>query len=336
MAGRLTSPHGGPYLIAEIGVNHDGARERASEMVRAAAAAGFDAVKFQYWVPEELLAPCAPNASYQGEGDQRDLLAPLLLPVPDLEELRTECRELGVAFGVTPDGLLALEQTSSLDADFVKIGSGDADNPWLTEAAARQPRPVVISTGMATDEEVVAMAGRFVAHDDVTFLHCVSSYPTALDSAGLDRMAALRVLTGRPCGWSDHTIGAAAAVASVALGATIIEKHVTYDPAARGPDHAMSLPLSDAPAWVTTIRAAAAGLVSGRPRPDEAANRLLVRKALYPVRELAPGHVLRAGDVVPLRPLLDGLPAGSRDVVLGRRLARAVSPGAPLRPGDLE
>ena len=324
-----------PYLIAEIGVNHDGDRARAVGLAQAAAAAGFDAVKLQHWVVEELLAPSAPNAAYQGEGDQHQLLAPLLLSVADQVAVRDACRAAGVDYGCTPDGPLAYQQVIGTEPDFMKIGSGDADNPWLLDLAVTSDIPLIISTGMATDAEVGAIAGRVAAHPDVTFLHCVSAYPTPLAASNLARMTRLAALTNRPVGWSDHTLGVDAAVAAVALGAVVIEKHVTDDVTRPGPDHAMSLPLAQAAEWVTTVRAARDAVTSEATEQAELDNRQLVRKALYPVRELPAGHVLAEDDLVALRPLLDGLPAMARDRVVGRALARPVSASEPVRDGDL-
>ena len=145
-----------PYLIAEIGVNHDGDTERALAMVRTAAAAGFDAVKFQYWIVDELLAAEAPNAAYQGQGDQRDLLAKLALDLDALRTLRTACRGLDLDFVCTADGVRAHADVMSLDPDALKVGSGDNDNPWLLEAVAASALPVYVSTGMSDAAEVVA------------------------------------------------------------------------------------------------------------------------------------------------------------------------------------
>ncbi|MCU1587907.1 MAG: hypothetical protein JWN31_1400 [Frankiales bacterium] len=323
-----------PYLIAEIGVNHDGDRQRAIELALGAAAAGFDAVKLQHWVTDELLAPDAPNADYQGAGDQHDLLAPLLLTVDDLLAVRDACARAAVDFGVTPDGPLACAEVLSTSPTFLKIGSGDADNPWLLEAAVETALPLIISTGMADDDEVMQMAARTAGHPDVTFLHCVSAYPTALRSANLGRLARLAELTGRSVGWSDHTVGPQSAIAAVALGATVVEKHITDDTKRPGPDHRMSMPLTEARDWVSALRGTAEAVGSDVTEPAESANRRLVRKALYPRGDLPAGHRIETGDLTALRPLLDGLPALQRDQVVGRRLTRPVSPSAPLRDSD--
>ena len=322
-------------LIAEVGVNHDGDCARAAEMVRAAAEAGFDAVKFQHWRVDELLAPSAPNAPYQGPGDQRDLLARLLLDRDALVELRGLAAGLGVGFVVTPDGEQACADVVELAPDALKIGSGDADNPWLVDAALASRLPLIISTGMMNWPEVERLAARTVAAPDVTLLHCVSAYPTPIADAALGRMVEIGRRTGRPVGFSDHTLGVAAPAAAVALGAVAIEKHVTWSTSAPGPDHAASLGLDDAARWVTELRAVRAAVDEARSNAEEAANRLVVRKALYVRRPLPAGHVLGAVDLIPLRPLDDGIPAGELDTVVGRRLRRQVKSGQVITRDDL-
>jgi N-acetylneuraminate synthase/N,N'-diacetyllegionaminate synthase len=332
----MTTWHGAsPFLIAEIGVNHDGDVARARSMIEEAAAAGFDAVKLQHWRIEELLAPEAPNAPYQGSGDQRDLLAALALSLPDLSTLAACASEHGVEFVCTADGVKALADVMTLAPTLLKIGSGDADNPWLLDAAAATGLPLVVSTGMATDADVTAIVKRLADVRDLALLHCVTAYPTPLAKARLGRIPHLARLTGRPIGFSDHTLGDAAAAAAVALGACIVEKHVTWSRAAPGPDHAASLALADAPEWVGTVRRLAAGLETEPGLDVEAENRPLVRKGLYLAADRPAGHRLTADDLVPLRPVLDGIPASARDELVGRTLVRDVPAGTLLAPADV-
>jgi N,N'-diacetyllegionaminate synthase len=322
-------------LIAEIGVNHDGDVDRARAMTEAAAAAGFDAVKYQYWNVDELLAPQAPAAAYQGAGDQHDLLADLRLDIDELAVLQRYAYELGLGFIVTPDGERACRELLALHLDALKIGSGDADNVWMLDVVATAGLPVIASTGMMRDEEVAALAGRLAGVRDVTLLHCVSAYPTPLTVNGLSRMATLGELSGRPVGLSDHTVGIAAAAAAVGMGAVAVEKHVTWSAAASGPDHAMSLPLDDAAEWVRTLRDLDAGLGAVGASADEAANRAVVRKALYLRHAVAAGSPIAAADLLPLRPLSDGIPAGDRDLVVGQRAVRDLDVGALLHWSDV-
>jgi N,N'-diacetyllegionaminate synthase len=322
-------------FVAEIGVNHDGDPVRAARMVAAAADAGFDAVKFQYWNVEELLAAEVPNASYAGPGDQRDLLAGLRLDIAALSSLRRQARELGVRFIVTPDGERACQEVLTLAPDAIKVGSGDADNPWLLEAVAACGLPAIVSTGMMDVQGVVELGGRLSGVADLTLLHCVSAYPVALEEARLFRIEVLRRATGRPAGLSDHSLGIAAASAALALGAVVVEKHVTWDTAAVGPDHAMSLHLDTAAEWVETLRRLEVGLAADASSAVEDENRVVVRKALYLAADVAAGEPLTLSHLVPLRPLSLGIPAGARDAVLGRRLRRAGRRGDRLNWDDL-
>jgi len=325
-----------PWFIAEIGVNHDGDPALARDMVCAAAAAGFDAVKFQYWIVEELLAANAPNAEYQGAGDQHELLERLRLNLDDLAALRETAYEEGVAFVVTPDGERACADVVSLQPDALKIGSGDADNPWLQRAALASGLSLIVSTGMMTEPELASLAAQLSQGEDVVFLHCISAYPTSLEEVGLLRIPMLRELTGRPVGFSDHTLGVAAPAAAVALGAVVIEKHVTWSEGAKGPDHAASLPLDDAAAWVVALRSLALGVHTPVPSRAELQNRVVVRKGLYASHGLRKGQRLDARELVPLRPLVDAIPAGDLEAVVNHTLARDVAQGTPLRYRDLE
>lgn len=324
------------YLLAEIGVNHDGDVGRAAELIVACADAGFDGVKFQYWIVEELLAARVPTATYQGAGDQHELLAELALSMEQLAELKAVADRRGIEFVVTADGVQALRDILTLDPPRLKIGSGDADNPWLLEAAVDTGLPLLLSTGMMNQAEVQTAAARTVQAADVTVLHCVTSYPTRIDRAQLERLDELRRWTDRPVGLSDHTIGAASAAGAVALGAAVIEKHVTWSIDAIGPDHAASLPVQDARRFVHELRAIDRDLHSSATEESEAENRLVVRKALHTAKALPEGHVLTLDDLVPLRPLGDGIPAGARDDVVGRRLRRAMTARSVLRPKDLD
>jgi N,N'-diacetyllegionaminate synthase len=325
-----------PLLIAEIGVNHDGLLERAIALIHGAAAAGFDAVKFQYWIESELLAPTAPNAGYQGGGDQHELLRSLALDLGQLAILCDEAHRADVQFICTGDGPLACAELATLELDALKVGSGDMDNPEVLDAAASTGLPLLVSTGMGDDAQVQIVADHLRATRELVFLHCVSAYPTPLHSANVARVAALRVLTERPSGFSDHTLGIAAAAASVAFGATVIEKHVTWSPEAAGPDHAASLAVEKSSEWTSTIRELAEGIHTPRPSDDEVENARVIRKGLYPTRALPAGHRLGSGDLRPLRPRLDGIPALQMRALLGRVLTAPVSPANPLTWRDVD
>jgi N,N'-diacetyllegionaminate synthase len=319
-----------PYLVAEIGVNHDGDLARAREMVASAAAAGFDAVKFQYWVVDELLAPEAPAAAYQNAESQHRLLEGLALNVSDLSELRRATADVGLDFIVTPDGVRAFQDVMTLDPDALKIGSGDADNPYLLDCAKRAGKPIIVSTGMMVGDELATLVGRLDGVGRVVVLHCVSAYPTPLAEAALSEIPRLRQMLGDSVGFSDHTIGIVAAAAAIALGAVLVEKHVTWDTTADGPDHQASLGLADAGRWVAELRDLAVAVAERRVSTDELENRVVVRKALYAARPIRAGELVQEADLQLLRPLGDGIPAGAIASVIGRAVIRDVDRGERL------
>jgi N,N'-diacetyllegionaminate synthase len=323
-----------PFLIAEIGVNHDGSIDRAEAMIEASANAGFDAVKFQYWIIDEFLAASVPRAQYQGEGDQRELLSQLALSLSELAILRTQSTELGLQFAVTPYGPQACRDIATLQPDFVKIGSGDATNPFVLEEAASMGLPMIVATGMCTDEEVLHV-DRFLSGASRTYLHCISAYPTPIEAVNLARMDEIRKLTGCLVGFSDHTIGSAASIAAVALGAVAIEKHVTLNRNLPGPDHAASLELGMAQAWVSDLRAIGTGVHAPRDCPEEAANKSVVRKGLYMTSDLEAGSQLQLHHVEALRPLLDAIPSLDVHSVVGKIASRSLRKGEALLEVDI-
>lgn len=310
-------------LIAEIGVNHDGDLARAWSLVEAAAAAGFDSVKFQYWRDEEMFAPGIVPSDVPSLG------------LGELAELRNVARACGLGFIVTADGVLACQDLAGLDLDALKIGSGDIDNPWLLEAAAATGLPLIVSTGMSREHELPRIQASLADVADLVVLHCVSAYPTAVADAGLSRLRTLRDLWKRPVGFSDHTIGVAAAAAAVALGACVVEKHITWDPDAPGPDHAMSLPVDQASAFVDGLRGVHAALSGPVPTDAELKNRERFRKGIYLVRSVQAGEPLSVEDLRPLRPALSGIPALHRDEVSGRAVLKPLAAGTLLSWDDL-
>ncbi len=345
----MTSPPmTSPYVIAEAGVNHNGSPDLALALVEAAAAAGADAVKFQHFDPAKLAREDAGMADYQVANlgrrqSQREMLDALVLSRDVLVRAARRAGELGIGFLCTP-----FDTASAADlADLVpawKVSSTDLTNWPFLAALCRLGKPLILSTGMATLDEVTDTAA-FVAprvrggagFAPLTVLHCVSAYPAPLEACnlrGLPVMAA--ALPDAAVGYSDHTLGIGAPVAAVALGARMIEKHLTLDKAMPGPDHKASADPAEFAAMVRAVREAAAAL--GRavkePQPCELQHRDTVRRSLHLTRSLAAGHVLGEDDLVALRPA-DGLAPNRLAQVLGRRLARAVAGGRPLTEGDL-
>jgi N,N'-diacetyllegionaminate synthase len=326
------------YVIAEAGVNHDGSVPDAHALVDLAADTGADAIKFQTFDPASLVSATARTAAYQaastGLATQRELLEQYVLPAGAWPELRDHAIERGVAFMSTAFDLVSLDLVCELGVHALKLGSGELTNQPLLTEVGRRGLPVLCSTGMATEAEVADAVGWLASAPGLLLMHCVSSYPAPVEQANLRALVSMRARFGVPVGWSDHTIGTVTAIASVALGAAALEKHVTLDRSRPGPDHAASADREGFAAYVRQVRDAHAALGDGVKRPvaAEADTAPLVRRSWHAARDLSPGETLGPADLALLRPA-DGI-APSQDVV-GRRVARPVAAGSPLRADDL-
>jgi N,N'-diacetyllegionaminate synthase len=326
------------FVVAEAGVNHDGSVVDAHALVDLAAESGADAVKFQTFEPAALVSGQAPAAAYQsantGVRTQRELLDQYVLPESVWPELRAHAVDRGIEFLSTAFDFASLDIVCRVGVRALKLGSGELTNRPLLEEVARRGLPVLCSTGMATEAEVADAVGWLSGVPGLLLMHCVSSYPAPVDAANLRAMVTMRERFAVPVGWSDHTVGTVSAVAAVALGAAVLEKHVTIDRARSGPDHAASEDAAGFTEYVAQVRAAHAALGDGTKRPTaaEAPNAPLVRRSWHAARDLAAGEVLAASDVLALRPAT-GI-ATAVDLA-GRAVARDVGRGEPLHADDL-
>ena len=330
----------GPLVIAEAGVNHNGDSGRAREMVAAAAAAGADVVKFQAFATEGLVAHGTRTASYQeantGTGDQAALLAGLELTREEFVTLAGECRRRKIGFLATPFDVEMVDDLVAMGMDRIKIASGELTNWPALRRFGALGLPVILSTGMATLDEVVGAVAilRDAGAAEITLLHCTSLYPAAAESLNLRAIATMARRFGLPVGYSDHSLGDHAAVAAVALGATVIEKHFTLDRNLPGPDHKASLEPDELAAMVRKLRETATMLGDGekKPAPGEKDTAALVRRSWHAARDLPAGTLLAERDLVLKRPA-DGMAPGASPA--GRRLAVALPADAPVREDDL-
>jgi N,N'-diacetyllegionaminate synthase len=328
---------GAPCLvIAEAGVNHNGDAAMAHRLIDAAAAAGADAVKFQTFDPDALVTLDAQKAAYQeratGHGTQHDMLRALVLPPAVHRELSAHARDCGLIFASTPFDLGSLRLLLDLGVSFIKVGSGDLTNLPLLRTVAAANVPVVMSTGMATLDEVASATEAVTSRGaSVALLHCVSQYPARPEDTNLAAMRTLREQFGCAVGLSDHSPGTEVSLAAVALGASVIEKHLTLDKALPGPDHAASLDAREFMELVRQIRNVEVAIGDGikQPRESEAELRTVARRALYLSRALAEGDVVDATALVCLRPAT-GIGAQHLDAVVGRRVNRSLESGARL------
>lgn len=329
------------YLVAEAGVNHDGDVTRALELVDAAADAGADAVKFQIFDADLLVARGTPKAAYQenGSGETQDeMLRRLQLDPAAFEQIVERAQSRGIAFIASPFDEPSVDVLAELGAAAIKIASPDLVNLPLVAHAASKGKPLVLSTGMADLEESRAgvAAARAAGANEIVVLHCVSAYPARAEDANLAAMSMLASELGVPVGFSDHTLGTAVAIAAAALGACMIEKHFTLDRSATGPDHAASLEPAGLADLAAALRASASAIGDGVKRPvaAELENMPAVRRSVAASADLPAGSVLTRSALVALRPGT-GIPAGRLEELVGRTLARDVERFRLLAPEDL-
>jgi N,N'-diacetyllegionaminate synthase len=328
------------FVIAEAGVNHNGRLDLAEQLVDVAAEAGCDAVKFQTFDPALVAAASADKAGYQQEttgeeGTQLEMLQGLVLSQEDHVRLRARAADRGIVFLSTPFDEPSADFLDALGVPAFKVSSGDLTNVFLLEHLAAKGKPLLISTGMGTLEEVLAALAT-VQGADVALFHCVSSYPAEPADCNLGAMAELRGATGRPVGWSDHTLGIDVTVAAAALGAELVEKHVTLSRTLPGPDHRASLEPPELAAMVRGIRTAEAARGDGtkRPRPGELQVASVVRRSLAYGADLPAGTLLERHHLVALRPGT-GIPTAHLGEVVGRPLRVDVRQGRLVEPDDL-
>lgn len=336
------------FVIAEAGVNHNGSESEALALVDSAALAGADAVKFQTFRAEDVVARGTPTAGYQaentGEVDQFRLLKKLELSNGTYERIRARCEQKGIEFMSTPFDTESAKFLVGLGMQRIKVPSGEITNFPLIRALCTLGKPLIISTGMSSLEEVgdcvewvrkheVSDSGK----DRITLLHCTSNYPAAPVDMNLLAMRTMSDRFGLPVGYSDHTLGLEASIAAVALGAVVIEKHFTLDKSSRGPDHLASLDTKELANLVQSIRNVSVGLGDGikQPRSSEMETRDLVRRSVAAQIDLKEGDRLRLESLTLLRPGV-GIPPVDLDKLIGARVRRPVQAGVLLRWEDVD
>jgi N,N'-diacetyllegionaminate synthase len=324
-------------VVAEIGVNHDGSRSRAMNMMHEAQRAGADAVKFQLFDPRWLLSNQAQLAAYQQDSDDSvfEMLDRLKLGADDMHALRAEARRMGMIFMVTPFSLENVELLADLHVDAVKIASTDAVNLPLIKLAAGLGRPMIVATG-ATNLEELAPAVALIEDRPACLLHCVSSYPAPTEDASLGAIAAISDRFSLAVGYSDHTNELMMGALAVTAGACVIEKHVTYDRSARGPDHAASFDPPRFAEYIALLRQATTILdrCVKQVRAVETEVRQISRQSVCMRCDRAAGDVLERQDLTVKRPG-SGIAAAALEQVVGRRLRSDVKANNLLREEDL-
>jgi len=331
------------FVIAEAGVNHNGEPDRARALIDAALAAGADAVKFQTFKSELVISAEAPKAAYQkaatGAGEsQLEMVRRLELSEGDFRGLKAYCDARGILFLSTPFDHPSVDFLDALGVPAFKAPSGEITNLPLLGHMARLGKPVILSTGMAALEEVARAVTELRAKGcpALAVLHCVSNYPADPADANLRAMKTMAEAFDTPVGYSDHTTGIDIALAAVALGAAVVEKHFTLDKSLPGPDHRASLDPGELAALVTGIRRIESALGDGikAPRPSEADTRQVARRSLFLRAPLAAGQHIDAEQLVALRPA-GGIAPNEIERLAGRRALHDLAAGAMLRWSDL-
>lgn len=348
------------FIIAEAGVNHDGSLDKALALVDAASESGADAVKFQTFSAERLATKAAPKAAYQvvaadGAETQFDMLKRLELSADDHHVVRDRCTQRGIEFLSTPFDTVSLEfLATDMRVRSIKLGSGEVTNGPLLLAAARTGLPVILSTGMATLDEVESALGvlafGYLAADaapsrsafsacyaqaqqkrllaeKVILLHCTTEYPAPFAEVNLNAMETMRRAFGVPVGYSDHTPGIAISIAAAAKGASVIEKHFTLDRKAPGPDHASSLEPSELTDLVEAIRHVELAQGGGIKQVTESERRNIgvARKSIVAAASVRSGDLLSADNLAIKRTGSGASPMRWWDVV-GSRANRDYGP----------
>lgn len=302
-------------IIAEAGVNHNGDLSRALELVHSAKEAGADFVKFQTFKADKLVSPTAKKAEYQqkniadNDDSQYSMLKKLELSEEQHDKIIAECNRIGIKFLSTAFDVDGLYYLNNLGIPLFKIPSGEITNYPYLKTIAGFGKPVILSTGMSTLEEIKEAINVLKEHgsrkQEITVLHCNTEYPTPMQDVNLKAMLTIGKELGVNIGYSDHTMGIEVPIAAVAMGATVIEKHFTTDRNLPGPDHKASLEPEELKAMVSAIRnieLAISGDGIKTPSESEIKNIFIARKSLHTAREIKAGEVISERDLIALRP----------------------------------
>jgi N-acetylneuraminate synthase len=336
IGGRTIGPGRPCFVIAEAGINHNGDVALASELVHAAAEAGADAIKFQTHFPEHEMLRGGATAAYVGES-LFDLLTRTALSRDDHFTLRDLAAKRGIVFLSTPFSREAADFLETVGVPAYKTGSGELTNLPLQQHIARKGKPMIVSTGMSTPEEIDRTVNAIRAiGTPFALMHCTSTYPTPLEHVQIDFLPALQRTYGVPVGFSDHTVGNYVALAAVTLGANLFEKHFTTSRSLPGPDQQGSIEpdeLTDVVKGIRAIERARGGTKAIQPGEQDVRDMAL--HSIVSLRDIAAGATIGAADVWPKRPGT-GIPARQLGEVLGRVAKRPIASGTLVRWDDLQ
>lgn len=320
------------FVIAEVGVNHNGSIAMAKKLIDVAKSAGADAVKFQMCDPSEMVVKSAPKAAYQektAKGESHySMLQRLYFGVKEHKILRAYAKKKGIIFFSTAFSIKDARELIKLRMPAMKVGSSDTNNLPQLRVIASAKVPIIFSTGMSTLAEVKQSIATFkkAGGKDIVVLHCTTAYPTKDADVNLRAMVTMRKALGLPVGYSDHTPGTDVAIVAVALGACVIEKHITLNKKLPGPDHFASLEPEEFAALVQAIRRTERILGTGikGPTVGEKIIAKVARKSIVAARDIPSGTKIDAEDLAFKRPGT-GLAPAQIDVIVGKRARRAIT-----------
>jgi len=316
-------------IIAEAGVNHNGSMALAKRLIDVAANAGADIVKFQTFNAKRQTTEFAPKAQYQINGNssgesQQDMLRKLELSPQNHYELIEYCKNKKITFLSSPFDIESLNFLLKLEVGMIKIPSGELTNLPFLRRVGSADKPILISTGMSTMDEVEwalkILCECGAPKSEITVLHCNTEYPTPMQDVNLRAMKSIGEKLGVKIGYSDHTLGIEVPIAAVAMGARVIEKHLTLDRSMDGPDHMASIEPSEFLIMCKSIRNIEKALGDGvkRPSPSELGNRVIARKSIVAKTHINIGDFFTEENLDAKRPG-DGMSPTLWDSVIGQR-----------------
>jgi N-acetylneuraminate synthase len=314
-----------PYIIAEVNSSHNGKPDIARKMIEAAAQAGCDCVKFQSWSTNTLYS----KTYYKQNPIAKRFVDRLGLKPETLKEMAAYCRELGVEFSSTPYSFEEVDYlVDECRAPFVKISSMEVNNAEFLRYIAAKNVPIVLSTGMSDMDEIKQAVSVIedAGNSDIVILHCVSVYPTPIEAVNLNNIVGLRkAFPSHPIGFSDHTIGDAAAAAATVLGAAVIEKHITLDAERIGMDNQMAMEADEFKIFVQKCKTVGQALGSEERHlsKEEKDKRSDMRRSLVTTRDIEAGEVLERSDLTAKRPGT-GIPPTELESVVGCRTTQSL------------
>lgn len=329
------------FIIAEIGVNHNGNIELAKKMIKSACECGVDAVKFQTFNSECLVTEKTKTAEYQekntNENSQLKMLKKLELTYHEFKELKKYATKNNTLFLSSPFDIKSVDLLEKIDVPMYKLGSGELTNFELIEYVQKTKKPLIISTGMASLDEIKETYDFIKDKTKLTILHCITGYPTTFNEANLNFIKTLQSNFDVPIGFSDHSPGIELPIAAVALGACIIEKHFTLDKNLKGPDHKASLNPIEFKAMVDAIRNVEVAMGDGIRRfsKNEEEIKKIARKSIILNKNICKGTIIKK-DMLSIKRPGFGIAPKYLNQIIGKKATKNLDANSILKWSDIE